>query len=151
MTVTDPIDEAQLNRPAEFGRVVAAARKRLFAVFDDPREGLAAVQDVPAADLVAGEQVWLLHGEEGRRRLDARGAGHGLYGRVVRLAQRAMSDDNQYLDTLDRALRGGALVAALPVADMTTADRVAEVLLGRSGHAFAYTRHLDFVPTLGEI
>ena len=143
--------EDGLNHPASFHHVVAASRKRLFAVFDDPEEGLAAVAAIPGADLIHGEEVWLLHGEEGRRRLDAVGAHHGLYGRLVRVVQMATSNDNRYIDALDRALHNGALVVALPVRDIRTADRLARAMQDRSGHSFAYTAHHDFVPTLGEI
>ena len=151
MTTLEPLDERRLNQPEDFRHVIAASRKRLFAVFDDPREGLAAVAAVPAADLIAGEPTWLLHGDEGLRRLDAGGARHGWYGRLVRVWQRAMTDYNQYIDALARALQDGALVVALPVADMATADRLAAALADRSGHGFAYAVHFDFVPTTGEI
>lgn len=152
MVSTNPIGvEDGLNHPASFHRVVAASRKRLFGIFDDPKDGLAAVAALPGTDLIHGEEVWLLHGEEGRRRLDAAGAHHGMYGRLVRVVQMATSDDNRYIDALDRALGNGALVVALPVRDMRTADRLAEGLQRAGGHSFAYTAHHDFVPTLGEI
>jgi hypothetical protein len=143
--------DREFNQPDEFRHVVAASRKRLFAVFDDPQQGVAAVSALPASDLIPGEKTWLLHGEEGRRRLDATGAHHGPYGRLVRLLQRTMSDDNQYADTLERALEDGALVVAVPIANIDIADRVAKLLKEQSGHTFAYTKHGDFVPTAGEI
>jgi hypothetical protein len=149
MTTTDT--EQGYNQPAQFRHVVAASRKRLFAVFEDPDKGLAAVAEVPAKELIRGEQIWLFHGEEGRRRLDATGAGHGAYGRVVRIFQRAMSDDNQYMDALDLALAAGALVVALPVHDIHVADRVAAVLERHEARNLAFTSHLDFIPTAGEI
>ncbi len=145
------VDERALNQPDSFRHVVAASRKRLFAVFDDPQEGLGAIAAIPAADLISGEQTWLFHGEEGLRRLDPSGAAHGLYGRLVRGVQLAVSDDNRYVDALARALHDDALVVALPVTDIETADRLAAALQARSGHTFAYTKHMDFVPTLGQI
>lgn len=150
-STASPTTERDLNRPEQFRHVVAASRKRLFTVFDDPHDGLAAIDDLPAMDLIPGEDVWLLHGEEGLRRLDPGGTHHGLYGRLVRVVQLAVSNDGEYIDALARALRDGALVAALPVRDIDTADRLAKVLAARSGHAFAYTRHMDFTPTRGTI
>lgn len=50
---------------------------------------------------------------------------------------------------LERALEHGALVVAPPVADIDTADRVASELQAGDGHTFAYTAHMDFVPTVG--
>jgi hypothetical protein len=143
--------DREFNQPDEFRHIIAASRKRLFAVFDDPQQGIAAVSALPASDLMPGEQTWLLHGEEGRRRIDVTGTHHGAYGRFVRLLQLAMSDDNQYIDALDRALRSGALVVAVPIAHINIADRVAKVLETQSGHTFAYTKHMDFVPTASEI
>ena len=147
----EPEPDREYNQPAQFRHVVAASRKRLFAVFDDPEHGVAAVGAVEPVDLIPGEETWLLHGQEGLRRLDVAASSHGVYGRLVRGFQLAMTDDNRYLDTLERALEQGALVVALPVADIETADRVASALQGRGGHTFAYTAHMDFVPTAGEI
>lgn len=151
MTTAEPLDERELNQPEDFEQLVTGARKRLFAIFDDPRAGLEAVRSIDPGDLIAHADIWLMHGEEGRRRLDARAAHHGLFGKLVRAGQLAMSDDNRYIETLDRALAHGALVVALPVGRITVADRLAELLQAASGHSFAYTTHLDFVPTRGEI
>ena len=147
----EPDPERRYNQPEEFRHVVAASRKRLFAVFDDPERGVAAVGALRAGDLDSTRETWLLYGEEGLRRLDAAGTGHGVYGHVVRGLQRVMSDDSRYLDALESALEDGALVVSLPIADIETADRVAGELQGGSGHTFAYTAHMDFVPTAGEI
>ena len=149
--MTTSTAEQRYNQPAEFDHVVAASRKRLFAVFDDPDKGMAAVAAVPERELIGGEQVWLLFGEEGRRRLDATGAGHGAYGRIVRMFQRAMSDDSQYMDALDVALAAGSLVVGVPVRNIHVADRVAAVLEPFEARNLAFTSHLDFVPTAGEI
>ena len=137
MTARPVTDEDALNQPVPFDQVVAAARKRLFAVFDNPERGLAAIAELPSRDLIPGEQIWLLHCEEGLRRLDPSGRNHGLYGRYVRITQLTMSDDNLYVDALARALSNGALVIALPVAHADTADRIAELLETCSGHSFA--------------
>lgn len=146
-----PVPDREYNQPEQFRHVVAASRKRLFAVFDEPEQGVAAVGALLPGDLVPGRETWLLHGEEGLRRLDVAGSSHGVYGRLVRGFQLTMTDDNRYLDALENALERGALVVALPVADVETADRVARELQGRGGHTFAYTAHMDFVPTAGEI
>ncbi len=150
-TGIDASRERELNRPEDFRHVVAASRRRLFAIFDDPHDGLAGLAALPAGDLVAGKQTWLFYGETGQRRLVGRGARHGVYGRLVRLLQITNTDDNRYIDALERALHHGALVVAVPVRRIDTADRLAEILHARGGHTFAYTKHMNFVPTLGEI
>jgi hypothetical protein len=56
MTATGPLDERELNRPEHFEHVIAGSRKRLFAIFDDPRQGLAAIRSLPADELIPGER-----------------------------------------------------------------------------------------------
>ena len=66
--------------------------------------------------------------------------------KVVRIVQRAMTSDFNYLQVLDGALRQGEMVVAVRVHDGLSADRVAKSLRARSAHSFAYGAHWDFVP-----
>ena len=89
----------------------------------------------------------MLAGAEGIATIDASGAVHGAWGRVVRMAEEVLAEhDVEYLEVLEEELRAGHVVVVVRVADETEADEVARDLRDRSGHTFAYGAHWDFVP-----
>lgn len=134
------------NIPARFDRLVAAPAHRVFAVFDDPQAGMAAVSDLRSTlAMTAEDDVWVFFGDEGSRRLDVEGSGHGLRGAVIRTVQKVMSNDLDYLKVLDDAVRAGHLVVAVRV-EGDAIDRAAAVLRAHSGRSMARVSHLDFVP-----
>lgn len=134
------------NIPSSFDRLVAAPAHRVFAVFDDPQAGMAAMSDLRSElALTAEDDVWVFFGDEGSRRLDIDGSGHGLHGAVVRTIQKVMSNDLEYLKVLDEAVRAGYLVMAVRVGD-DDIDRAATVLRAHSGRSLARVSHLDYVP-----
>jgi hypothetical protein len=134
------------NRPRDFSRFIAAPPHRLFAIFDEPAAGDEVIDKLRAeGDFSDEDDVWVLFGEEGRRRLDLSGSCHGLHSEMIRLVQRLMSSDMAYLRTLDKALRDCHMVVAVPVGH-DNIDHVAEVLRGHSGHSLARVAHWDFVP-----
>lgn len=104
------------NVPQDFDRLIAAPPHRLFAVFDRPAAGEEAVAALRARGVSGEDDIWVLFGDEGRRRLDLSGSGHGLHGGLVRLLQRIMSADVEYLRGLDEDLGRGAMVVAVTVA-----------------------------------
>lgn len=134
------------NIPEDFDRFVAAPPHRLFAVFDDPATGEEAIRLLRDEGGLAGEDdIWVFFGEEGRRRLDLSGAGHGIGGEIVRFLQRLMSADIVYLHSLDVALREGRMVVAALVGP-DDLDRLAALVRDRGGHSLARVAHWDYVP-----
>jgi hypothetical protein len=134
-----------LNEPTEFHEFVGAHGHHLFGVFDDADAGEEAVEAL-RFDGFTDEDIWVLCGEEGSRRLDVTGKWHGLWGRVLRSLQFTMSSDFRYLRTLDEELRRGHVVVAVRVHDQRAADEVARLLRMHAGHSIAYCSHWDFVP-----
>lgn len=127
-------------------KVVAPPRHRLFAIFDDPDVGRHVVEQLRSEGHGEEGDIWVFYGEEGLRSLDAAGRTLGLGGRIVRMVERLMTSDVSYFQTLDDALRGGALVVAIRMPDEKGADALAKELRSRSAHSFAYGAHFDFVP-----
>jgi hypothetical protein len=123
---------------------VLPPRHRLFAIFTDPGAARKAVDELLAEDLAPQGSIWVFYGQDGLASLGGRS--HGLRWRVVRLAQRAMTSDLNYLEVLRDALRDGATAIAVRVPNEPSADRLAKWLGARSADSFAYGAHWDFVP-----
>lgn len=130
-------------------RTLLPPRHRLFVVFDRAEQARAAIDALRAGGLEGEHDIWAYQGDEGVDDLDPSGAKHGLWGRVIRLIEAAMTnDDVGYLRILASELRRGHLVLAVRVASEHEADEVATGLRARGGHSFAYGAHWDFVPVV---
>ena len=117
---------------------------RLFAIFDDPKAGRRAVDGLRKQGMAGDDDIWVLYGDDGRRRL--RGDGNKLRTVVVRVLQVALSNDASYVAVLDEALSAGGLVIAVRARSEASADRLARRLRAAEAHSFAYGTHWDFVP-----
>ena len=144
----DPGPTATEAAPARHDFVLPP-RHRLFAVFDGNVEAASAVAALRSAGHAGEDDVRVLAGAEGIATIDASGAVHGAWGRVVRMAEEVLAEhDVEYLEVLEEELRAGHVVVVVRVADETEADEVARDLRDRSGHTFAYGAHWDFVPVV---
>ncbi len=129
-------------------RILLPPRHRLFVVFDGAEQARVAI-DALRADGLEGDDIWVYEGDEGVDDLDPSGTEHGPWGRLVRLVESAMTnDDVAYLRILAGELRRGHLVLAVRVASEHEADAMATELRARGGHSFAYGAHWDFVPVV---
>lgn len=134
------------NVPDSFRRFIAAPPHRLFGIFGDLAGGREAVAQLRGEGGFAHEDdIWVLFGEEGSRRLDLSGAEHGVGARVLRFFQQQLSGDVSYLKTLDEALRGGHMVIAVLVSHEDI-DQVTAVLRHHGAYSLARVAHWDLVP-----
>ena len=138
------------HRAARSHDVIGRPRHRLFGAFDDPRVGLDALEKmaVPHSD---EDEIWALTGEDGLQKLDISGGAEGLWGRIVRIVELAMSSDIEYLRVLEGVLESGGLVVSIPVKDADDADDLADLLGARAGHSFAYFSNWEFQPVRGQL
>lgn len=118
---------------------------RLFVVFDDAEQGLAALNEVSTSGLSEPDDAWIFSGEEGVTSVDPGLRRHGVAVGIVRVLQRLMTSDCEYCEGLSRALRAGPIVMALKVDEKAVED-VSEVLRRHGGHSMAYGAHWNFVP-----
>ena len=139
--VDGPTAGEVLMKPQSF---VLPPRHRLFAIFADPAAARKAVEELLAEGFAPPGSTWVFYGQDGSASLA--GGSHGLRRKVVRLAQRAMTSDLNYLEVLRDALREGAMAIAVRVPNEASADRLAKWLRARSADSFAYGAHWDFVP-----
>jgi len=134
------------NEPNDFHEFVGAHGHRIFAVLDDSDAAEEAVEAIRFEGFADGDDIWVFCGEEGAKRLDLTGRSHGIWGRVLRTLQLAMSSDFRYLRDLDEELHHGHVVIAVPVHDESVADEVVWLLRMYAGHSIAYNSHWDFEP-----
>jgi hypothetical protein len=142
----DSSDSSTGAHTVDIHRLVGTPRHRIFVLFDDPAAGREAVAEVIARGLAAEDDIWEFSGEDGSHRLDAAGTGHGLHGRLVRFIQWLMTDDYEYLQSLDRAITRGGLVLAVRAEGDTEVVRTAGIMRDHGGHGMKYCRHWDYTP-----
>ena len=141
--MTGPTPGSQDAKHADF---LLPPRHRLFAVFHDPRVARDTVDWLRAEGFQGKDDIWVFSGEEGFSIMSPGEGAHRWRTRAVHLVQRVMSDDFNYLELLDEALRQGGTVIAVNVRDHASADRLAKLLRAEGGHSFAYGAHWDFLP-----
>ncbi len=134
-----------MSRKTHGSSIEFRPQHRLFAVFGDRSSAEAAVAILPEPGLDL-DHHWFLEGEQGTADLDLHGTSHGVWARIVRTTQRAMSSDYSYLGFLESELRRGHVVLAVHVDDEKTADEMARRLVPFGGHGFAYFARWDFEP-----
>jgi hypothetical protein len=106
--------------------------QRIVAVIDDDaglRTALSALEQL-GVDVA---KVNVLTGPEGARLLDRFGTGHGLRGRLLRLAQRGAFEGNA-LQAHERALKEGRHVVFVPARGKERSSGVADALRVAGGH-----------------
>ena len=83
----------------------------IFAVIDDPGDSEELEREL-AEDGFDRSELLCLTGEEGARRIDASGRGHGLFARLVRLLE--YTDDSRlHAEEYERQARAGHLVVGV--------------------------------------
>lgn len=157
----DDLNALGQNVPDAFERFVGAPSHRLFAVFGEPVAAAEAIDELRAGGAFPDEDdIWVFFGDEGLRRLDLSGSGHGVHGRVLRFFQQQLSGDVDYLRTLGRALGDGHVVVAVMAghgeaghgeaghgeAGHGEADQVADVLRRHGAYSLARAAHWNLVP-----
>lgn len=113
---------------------------RLFAVFADRAQAGRALQAVEGAR-PGKATTWFFEGKDGATELDPdalTGLGRGF--------SWLFSSNIEVLRELSGLVRDGAVVVAVPEADVASADRDAAILRQHGGQWFAYTAHGNFVP-----
>jgi hypothetical protein len=90
----------------------------------------------------------VLHGEAGLARIDVEGAGHGRSGRLKRLLQDALSDDENHVRRYAEHLREGHYVIGVKVGDDDAAKRRAAEALGAADAQFVHYYAENYVEDL---
>jgi hypothetical protein len=116
-------------------------RHRLVARLADLDHATSALADLKSAGFRTDE-VFVVSGEEGVRRLDPEGLHHGLKGRVVRAVEyltygERLEEEAAHLET-------GGVIVSLPARDAAERERAEEVLRAHDASRMRYWGHLTF-------
>jgi len=107
---------------------------RVAAIFDDLAEVTAALPQLEQAGFdLAGVNV--LSGPEGARLLNLRGAGQGLWARVLRVLQRGGAFEGETLRIHDSALRNDRAIVFVPVRNDGEEQHAARILYRCGGRS----------------
>ena len=110
-------------------------RHRFVARLPDPDEAASALVDLTSAGFRTDE-VFLISGDQGIRRMDPSGLHHGLKGRLVRavdyLAYGEMIEEDA------AHLEAGGVIVSLPARDQNERERAEQVLRARHASRMRY-------------
>jgi hypothetical protein len=110
-------------------------RHRVVARLPDPDSAASALADLTNAGFRA-EEVFVISGEEGIRRIDPAGLHHGLKGRVIRAADYLTYGELIAEDTAH--LEAGGVIVSLPARDADERERAERVLRARDASQMRY-------------
>jgi hypothetical protein len=127
--------DAAFRFPAPPDGLLTAPENRVVAEMDDPQAVAAAMEDLTEAGFDR-DDIWVLCGPEGAKRLDVSGRDHGLKGRVYRIVE-WIGDERAILLQSEKHLLAGGFVVAVP-ADEDVKATAAHVLGGHGGHEIVH-------------
>jgi hypothetical protein len=104
-------------------------RNRIVGWLAGPDEAETAITDLKAAGFDPDE-ISVISGDEGVRRLDPDGSDHGLRGRVIRVVQGVTSIGDDLFGVAEHVAAGGVIVS-VPFRDDDAAATAARVLRAR--------------------
>lgn len=121
----DATDDAMFNAtPGE--DLLRTPRNRVLGWLAGPDEAVTAIAELEAAGFDRDE-IYVISGDEGVRRLDPTGRHHGLRGRVIRVAQGVTSIGDDLVGVAEHVAAGGVVVS-VPARDDDEATNGARVL-----------------------
>jgi hypothetical protein len=125
------------SRRGSGGAFIGYPTDRMLGIIEDAAAAEAAAAELGALGIPARD-VTLLRGEEGARRLDGTGAGHGAVARTRRVVAFTLMDQLPDLAWYERAVRDGAVTAMVRVRGEERKAEVLDVLRRRGAHFINY-------------
>lgn len=120
------------SRPAA-SHFTFSSRSKIYGVLNDLEAVRILAQRL--VDLGCGDQqVEILEGEDGARRLDPDGRHHGLVARLVRMLQ-AMTDERVHVERYTRELLLGRFVVSVSVPNRALYGPICEAFKDAGGHS----------------
>jgi hypothetical protein len=101
-------------------------KHRLVARLPDPDKAASALADLARAGFPADE-VFVIKGDEGIRRIDPAGVHHGLKGRVVRAAEKLALGPELFEEDAAH-LKAGGVIVSVPARDPDERERAENIL-----------------------
>jgi len=105
----------------------------VVGIVDEPDDVTSAVEALIGAG-VPEEDIRVLSGDPGARRLDPSGERHGLLGKVHRIIQLFGDQEVAHVQRQAAELREGNFLIAVPAESDAEAEEVAAILKSHNGH-----------------
>ncbi|MGH9040062.1 MAG: hypothetical protein ACRDZ3_07515 [Acidimicrobiia bacterium] len=132
--MAEPEDEELMFSEPPDG-LISAPENGVVAHMDSPQAVAAAIGDLAGAGFDRDE-IFVLCGAEGAKRLDVSGRDHGLRGPIYRVMER-IGDERAALLRSEEHLAAGGLVVSVPAGEEAKAT-AARILGEHGGHAMAH-------------
>jgi diadenosine tetraphosphate (Ap4A) HIT family hydrolase len=128
---------ARINPDPYAGGHLFALVNRVTCLLDSEDETKATVRALEEEG-VATDDIEIVVGEQGARRLDLFGREHGRVIRLLRRLEAAVGDESEPNHRIDEALRGGASLLCVKVLKSDDKARALRVLKALHGHQIHY-------------
>ncbi len=106
---------------------------KVIGVFADWEHARAAIDRLSAGGFTQ-EQIGVLYGQEGTRRLDASGKEHGILAQISRFFQGFADMDDKHTKRHEQELLAGHVLLYVDAADDTAKERIREVMKANNGY-----------------
>ena len=125
--------ESPSNKGGEF---ISYPTDRVVATIDDPADAQAAIEALLEAGCTP-EEIDVLYGAEGLRRLDPTGKEHGLLARFQRTLLQ-FNEEPKYIRRHEEDLRAGHFVIMVRAEEPERREAVKEILQSHGGHFIVF-------------
>jgi hypothetical protein len=116
---------------------IAYPTNKVIGFIDDPSDAQAALRDLNAAGFTADE-IEVLTGEEGARRIDVTGREHGLLARIVRSIQKLSNYESEHIKRHEQELLAGHFGIGVTPKRESDREQIAQILKSHNGHFINY-------------
>jgi hypothetical protein len=106
---------------------------KVVGIIDDPDDAQAAVSDLKAAGFTADE-IEVLAGEQGARRIDSTGREHGVLARIVRSIQKIGNYESDHVKRHEQELLAGHFGVGVTAKKEKDRERVRQILKSHNAH-----------------
>ena len=118
------------------GEFISYPTNRVAGTIDDPADAHAAIEALIEAGYKL-EEIDVLYGEEGMRRLDPTGKEHGLLARFQRTVLQ-YNEERKYLNHHEADIRAGHFVIMVLAEEPERRETVKEILQSHGGHFIVF-------------
>lgn len=119
------------------GEFLEYPTNKIIGVFADWDHARAAIDQLSAGGFTK-EQIGVLYGQEGARRLDASGGDHGMLAQISRFFQGFADMDDKHTKRHEQELLAGHVLLYVDAADDAAREQTRAVMKGAGGYFINY-------------
>lgn len=119
--------------PGASGEFLEYPTNKVVGVFADWDHAKSLIDDLSAAGFKP-EQIGVLHGPEGAKRLDAGGERHGLFAQISRFFQKFADMDDKHTQRHEQELLAGHVLVQVDAPEEPAREAVRAAMKARGGY-----------------